>query len=242
MKPSCKAIIVLSFVLAVSAKTLFAQPYSFDENGNGTQLIAYQPFTLPFEVAPDPSGGIINSPVLIYLLGAPVVSGDVALMEPGQSTISKLLRFFTSAGGVNSDVIFYSQVDGTLAGVGIPYSANPVLISEVDPQTLWYPDNNQPGATTWGALPMWTSFQYNIITESPPPPIYVSGTNMIWHFTNGFSNGQFFVIASTNISLPLTNWTCVVTNQFDQNGCCLLTLPMEPDKSCRFYRIAVPTP
>jgi hypothetical protein len=242
MKPSCEAIIVLSFVLAVSANTLVAQPYSFDENGNGTQLIAFEPFLLPFEVAPDPSGGITSSPVLIYFLGAPVVSGDVALMEPGQSTVSKLLRFFTPAGGGNSDAIFYSQVDGTLAGVGIPYTDNPVQISEVDPQTLWYPKNNQPGATTWGALPMWTSFRYNIITKGPPPPIYVSGTNMIWHFTNGFSNAQFFVIASTNISLPPTNWTCVITNQFNQNGCCQLTLPMEPDKPYRYYRIAMPPP
>ena len=243
MKPSCKAIIVLSFVLAVSANTLFAQPYSFDENGNGTQLIAYQPFSLPFEVAPDPSGGITNSPVLIYFLGAPVVSGDVALVEPDQSTVSKMLRFFTPAGSGNSAVIFYSQVDGTLAGVGIPYSADPVQISEVDPQTLWYPVSNQPGATTWGAVPIWTSFQYNIIiTESPTPSVYLSGTNMIWHFMNGYSNVQFCVIASTNISLPPTKWTCVTTNQFDPNGCCLLTLPMEPDKPCRFYRIAVPTP
>jgi hypothetical protein len=241
MKPSCKAVIVLSFVLAVSANTLFAQPYSFDENGNGTQLIAFNPFSLPFEVAPDPSGGITNSPVLIYFLGAPVVSGDVALIEPAQSIISKLLRFFTPAGGSNSDVIFYSQVDGTLAGVGIPYSANPIPISEVDPQTLWWPGNNQPGATTWGAVPVWTSFQYNIIIKAPPPPVYLSGTNMIWHCTNGFSNAQFCVIASTNVWLPPTNWTCVSTNQFDQNGCCLLTLPMEPDKPCRFYRIAVPT-
>jgi len=240
MKPSCKAIIVLSFVLAVSANTLFAQPYSFDENGNGTQFIALQPFSLPFEVAPDPSGGITNSPVLIYVLGAPVVSGDVALMEPGQSTISKLLRFFTPAGGGNSDVIFYSQVDGTLAGVGIPYSANPVQISEVGQQTLWYPGNNQPGATTWGAVPVYTSFQYNIITGSPTPPVYLSGTNLIWHFTNGFSNVPFYVVASTNISLASANWTRVATNQFDQGGRCTLILPMEPDKPRRFYRIALP--
>ena len=169
MKKSCKAMFVLSFILAISDNTLFAQPYSFDENGNGIQDIALNPMPLPFEVAPDPSGGISTSPVLIYSLGAPVVSGDVLLMEPDGATIAGLLRFFTPAGGVNSDVIFYSQVDDTLAGVGIPYSANPVQISEISPETFWFPGANQPGATTWGAVPVWTSFQYNIITTVPEP-------------------------------------------------------------------------
>ena len=172
MKQSCKAIIALSFILAVSANTLFAQPYSFDENGNGTSefLLSLPPLLtpLPFEVAPDPSGGISTSPVLIYSLGATVVSGDVALMEPDGSTIADLLRFFTPARGGGSDVIFYSQPDGTLAGVGIPYSANPVEISEVSPETVWNPGNNQPGAPT-GAIPVFSLFQYDIITEVPEP-------------------------------------------------------------------------
>jgi len=160
---------LLSFALVVSANTLFAQPYTFDENGNGIQLIALNPMAMPFEVAPDPSGGISTSPVLIYSLGAPVVSGDVALMEPDGYTISDLLRFFTPAGGVNSDVIFYSQVDNTLAGVGIPYPANTVQISEVSPETTWFPGRNQPGATTLSALPIFELFRYGIITAVPEP-------------------------------------------------------------------------
>jgi hypothetical protein len=169
MRQSFQAILVLSFTLVVSATKLFAQPYSFDENGNGIQFIAHNPFPMPFAVASDPSGGISISPVLIYSLGAPVVSGDVALMDPDGSTISDLLRFFTPAGSVNSDVIFYSQVDDTLAGVGIPYSANPVRISEGSPDTFWFPGGNQPGATTLYALPVWTFFRYDIATAVPEP-------------------------------------------------------------------------
>jgi len=242
MKASCEAVIVLSFVLVVSATTLFAQPYSFDENGNGIQYIAHNPYPLSFKVAPDPSGGITSSPVLIYFLHAPVVAGDVALREPGQSSISKLLRFFNPVPGSDTELIFYSQADGSLAGVGLPYSANPILTNEVDLQTTWQPRVNQPGATIWTALPVWTSFQYTIITKPPAPPFYLSGTNMVWRWTNGLSNAQFCVIASTNAWLPLASWTYISTNQFDQNGCCLLTLPIEPDKPSRFYRIAVPIP
>lgn len=169
MKQSCKAIVVLSFILAVSANTLFAQPYWFDQNGNGTRYAgSISLLPLSFEVAPDPSGGITSSSVLIYSLGFPVVSGDVALMEPGGTTVADLLRFFTPAGGTTSDVIFYSQPDGTLAGVGIPSSANPIQISDVSPETVWNPANNQPGAST-GAVPVYASFEYDINTEAPEP-------------------------------------------------------------------------
>ena len=60
--------------------------------------------------------------MLVYSLGAPVVSGDVALMEPDGTTVFELLRFYTPVAGGNSDVIVYAQPNGTLAGVGIPSS------------------------------------------------------------------------------------------------------------------------
>jgi hypothetical protein len=203
MKKSFKAIIVLSFTLVVSANALFAQPYSFDENGNGIQYIALNPHPLPFEVAPDPSGGITTSPVLIYSLGAPVVSGDVALMEPNGSTIADLLRFFTPAGGVNSDVIFYAQVDDTLAGVGIPYPANPVQISEVSPETVWTPGQNQPGAATLPNSPAFEFFRYDIITEVPEPSstglaLVASG---IWLATRRSFAGKIFPFERAPLAL-----------------------------------------
>jgi len=141
----------------------------FDQNGNGTRYIAYYPHTLPFDVAPDPSGGISTSPVLIYSLGEPVISGDVALMEPNGTTIADLLRFFTPAGGGVSDLILYSQPDNTLAGVGIPYTSNPVEINEVNPATLWYPSSGQPGASTLPGHPVYETFEYDVITEAPEP-------------------------------------------------------------------------
>jgi hypothetical protein len=169
MKKSCLAKIAVSLVLAASAGPLFAQPYSLDDNGNGIQYIAYNPFTMPFTVAPDPTHGITGSSVLIYSLGAPVISGDVALMEPDGTTVFELLRFFTPRAGGNSDVIVYAQPNGTLAGVGIPNPVNPVEIPVGTPDTIWQPGANQPGETTLGALPVFEFFRYTIITAAPEP-------------------------------------------------------------------------
>ncbi len=164
MKSSHLAI-VFSFILAATANPLWAQPYTLDENGNGTYYPipdqVYPP--LPFQVAPYPTGGITNSSVLIYNLEEPVVSGDVALVVPGQSAISKLLRFTAPDAQNNSHLIYYSQPDGTLAGVGIPASTNPVTISEVSPVTTWGPapfSRTQPGATLNGGILPYQSFVY----------------------------------------------------------------------------------
>jgi hypothetical protein len=164
-----KGIISFGFIAVVSVSTLYSQPYILDENGNGRSVSTLVPFALPFEVAPDPTGGIANSPVLIYSLEEPVVSGDLALMESDGSTVAALLRFFTPAGQTSSDVIFYSPANGTLAGTGIPYPATPTLIGETSPETGWFPGPNQPGRSTEFALPVGDIFEYHIITGVSEP-------------------------------------------------------------------------
>lgn len=239
MKPSGKAVIALSFSLALMAGPLFADAYNFDENGVFTYSDVFGTYwqgTGLSELAPDPSGGITNSLVLIFNTGNSLAPGDVALMKPGQVAISKLLRFTA-----DGDVIYYSQPDGTLAGVGIPYSTSPVQISETDPFTTWIPaTTNQPGYNLNGAFPVFYSgTQYGIHAESPAPPPALSGTNLLWHYA-GLPDSPFFVMAATNLSLPPANWSYVSTNGFDSSGNCLLTLPIQPDKPGLFYRVAWP--
>jgi len=163
---------LIGIILVVSAGRLAAQPYSFDENGHGTStILSFDPplsFPLPSQLTRDPTGGINTSPVLIYILGAPVVPGDVAFVEPGGTTIGALLRFFTPAGGRSSEVIFYSQVDGSLAGVGIPFTLNPYRINEVSPVTTWTPNGSQPGGGI--VFPVFDLFQYNVTVTATPEP------------------------------------------------------------------------
>jgi hypothetical protein len=44
------------------------------------------------------------------------------------------------------------------------------------------------------------------------------GGNFVLIGTGGSSNGTYFVLTSTNIGLPLSNWTRLFTNQFDGSG------------------------
>jgi hypothetical protein len=67
------------------------------------------------------------------------------------------------------------------------------------------------------------------------------GTNMVLHGTNN-NGGQTFhyaVLASTNITLPLSNWTPLVTNSFNADGTFDYTNPISPSQPRQFLDVQV---
>jgi hypothetical protein len=104
------------------------------------------------------------------------------------------------------------------------------------------PGSDPNGDGVWTDCSYAATFSVYGQAVNPPqlPPVSLSGTNLVWNFTNGFPYEPFYVVASTNILLASTYWIRVVTNQFDQWGRRTLILPIEPDKPRRFYRIALP--
>jgi hypothetical protein len=55
----------------------------------------------------------------------------------------------------------------------------------------------------------------------------------------GSSNATFYLLASTNLNLPMSQWTLVLTNQFDNNGNYTLTNPISLDPAV-YYRLELP--
>lgn len=55
-----------------------------------------------------------------------------------------------------------------------------------------------------------------------PTPTFVSptlsGSNLVLSGTGGPANGTYYVLASTNVAIPLNNWVKVTTNNFDGSG------------------------
>lgn len=174
MKSLTKTLLALGLTYAVTATPLFAQIFTFDENGNYNMNGGPVPVPVPVQVAPDPSGGIAAN-VLIYQLPFVVTPGDVALLEQGQTSgpPSDLVRFFSPAGANFSDIIFYSDIEPgepntDLADTGLPVSPNAFLIPEVGPEgnngATWNPAPGQPGSAPTGV-----NIQYNIISDVPEP-------------------------------------------------------------------------
>ena len=48
--------------------------------------------------------------------------------------------------------------------------------------------------------------------------VNLMGNNMVFSGTGGVTNGTYLVLTSTNVALPLNEWTPIATNQFDPGG------------------------
>jgi beta-mannosidase len=84
------------------------------------------------------------------------------------------------------------------------------------------------------------------VTPSAPSPFLITSfgvnrTALSISATNGPANGTYYLLSSTNIALPLSQWTPVLTNAFDSRGNLNLTTNIiDPSKAQGFYILQVP--
>jgi hypothetical protein len=75
----------------------------------------------------------------------------------------------------------------------------------------------------------------------PPRPgivqIALSGSNLTLSATNGLSTGVYYLLASTNLALPLNQWSSVATNALSANGDFTFTATnaVKSQAACQFY-------
>jgi len=81
-------------------------------------------------------------------------------------------------------------------------------------------------------------------TNATITSVKTSGTNLLIHgVNNNVPNTSFHyaVLTSTNIALPLSNWTAIVTNPFNSDGTFDYTNPIVPTTPRQFIDVkAVP--
>lgn len=65
--------------------------------------------------------------------------------------------------------------------------------------------------------------------------VKLSGTNFIASGTNGVPGWPYFILVSTNVALPLNQWTSMATNQFDAGGNFTFTNNVSPGPPQKFY-------
>lgn len=63
----------------------------------------------------------------------------------------------------------------------------------------------------------------------------ISGSNLVFSLSGGGPNAAFYVLATTNLSLPLAQWTRVATNMFDGSGYATFTNALSPTVPFLFY-------
>ncbi|MGH3631275.1 MAG: LamG-like jellyroll fold domain-containing protein, partial [Sciscionella sp.] len=75
----------------------------------------------------------------------------------------------------------------------------------------------------------------------PAPPrivaVTVSGGNLIFNGTNGAADWPYYVLTSTNLALPMTNWTIIATQAFNAGGNFSFTNSPDPNTPQSFYQL-----
>ncbi len=69
------------------------------------------------------------------------------------------------------------------------------------------------------------SYTHGFVATIPIPNIFLAtmGTNLVFSVTNGIPSGKCHLITSTNLTLPISQWSVLSTNTFSTNGVVSIT-------------------
>lgn len=102
-----------------------------------------------------------------------------------------------------------------------------------------------PALTTglyWHTNSLAVNGTISVAQETPPQfgGVQLAGGGLVFTGTGGVTNGTYYVLATTNLDLPVTNWTRVLTNQFDSGGNFNFTNAVLPNAPKSFYLLQLP--
>ncbi len=143
-------------------------------------------------------------------LNVSVVAGSVAIADS--------FKLFSATNYAGS----FSAVTPAFPGPGMSWNTNNLNVNG----TLSVIAGGPSGPTTNATITSVTLF----------------GTNLVIHGTNNNvpnNGGHFVVLTSTNVATPLSNWTPVVTNAFNQDGTFDYSSPVVPGSARQFIDIKV---
>ena len=168
-------------------------------------------------------------------IGDGLVLGDGSIMNFELGTVSDRVN-------VTGDLTFGGTLNITnMSGFGVgAYTL------------LTYGGQLSLGHLTFGTKPAGYNYSINTATSGQVKLVVapttlpkfgnsiVSGNILLLSGNNGLPLGKYYVIGSTNLALPATNWTRIATNQFDASGSFAFTNVLDPNSSQWFYRLQLP--
>jgi hypothetical protein len=134
----------------------------------------------------------------------------------------------------------------------LPVAPNGATIAPAAGIFSWTPNSAQYGSTnpvsivvTDNGTPSLSATQsFNAMVMLPRPPVMgafsISVGNPVFSGTGGIPNATLYLLGSTNLSLPASNWTRLLTNQFDASGNFNFTNPLGVNPPQSFYLLQLP--
>jgi hypothetical protein len=150
--------------------------------------------------------------------------------------------FFASHGGpVGASAVLAGSFNATLNNNYVPTNGTTFNVLTYGSFTGSFSSLGLPAAVTWQSN--YGSTNFSLLTESELPQfgiVNLSGTNLIFSGTGGTAGSNYVMLASTNLALPLTNWTALTTNTFDGSGQFHYTNHVSPAKPRPFFIFKLP--
>jgi hypothetical protein len=194
-------------------------------------------------------------------IDGPVTVGSGGVLSPGTSigrlTISNALSLsgcttlmeIDAAGHTNDSVAGLSSVvyGGTLIVTnlnGSPAAGDSFKLFGADSYSGTFDSIVFPaltGSLTWNTSNLAVNGTISVSGGGPAiSSIAKVGSNLSITGSGGIAFSNYYVLASTNVILPFTNWTPIITNQFDGSGNFSFSTPIDPAIPTRFYILQVP--
>jgi Protein of unknown function (DUF1565). len=164
-------------------------------------------------------------------------STEVSNLDTNNSEVS--FNFFTLSVTVATND--FQSLDESLltlprqANGELPYIAFAQLVGTSD----LIDKGTNAGFAFYGTAPDLGAFEYGL---NPPPTLAMSrlGANLIFAGSGGPAGGTNYLIATTNLALPSSQWARIATNKFDLTGNYTITNAIPAGVPQRFYRISLP--
>jgi autotransporter-associated beta strand protein len=91
----------------------------------------------------------------------------------------------------------------------------------------------------WNTNTLTSDGTLRVVTARTPPPkiggLTSNGNNLVFRGSNGVPNWTYYVLASANAAVPLSEWQRITTNVFDAAGNFNFTNRFSPDTPRQFY-------
>ena len=98
-----------------------------------------------------------------------------------------------------------------------------------------------PVGLAWNTNILNTAGTISVVVTATPAigQLSISGNDLVFSGTGGVGGANYYLLGSTNLAAPLTNWTRLLTNQFDNSGNFDFTNTAGPDSPQQFYILKV---
>jgi hypothetical protein len=184
-----------------------------------------------------------NSLILSFSNNLPPMAGTAEFYRGGNVTLIPLASLATHWSDPDGDPVVFTGVSGSTNGAAVGADNNFIYYTNfnnvVDDITYTVSDVriNPPAVYQLNDTVLTAVGNIVLLPPASISTINLAGTNVILGSSNGIAGNGYSVLVTTNLTLPLNNWSAIQSGSFDTNGNLRVTNGMNPSVLQEFYRL-----